>query len=83
MAKSKKQNKSLSLLKTLKLLLKSVNILYIILILAVVQISNLLLKNDNITLFLFIMISALIYTIDQNMIIVLGIPLVIISILLY
>ena len=82
MAKSKKQNKSLSLLKTLKLLLKSVNILYIILILAVVQISNLLLKNDNITLFLFIMISAMIYTIEQNMIIVLGIPLVIISILL-
>ncbi len=82
MAKSKKQNKSQSLLKTLKLLLKSVNVLYLILILAVVQICSLLLKNDNITLFLFIILSATIYTIDKNMIMVLGIPLVITSVLL-
>ena len=41
-----------------------------------------LLKNDNITLFLFIILSATIYTIDKNMIMVLGIPLVITSILL-
>lgn len=82
MAKGKKQNKSLSLIKSLKLLLSSVKILYIMLILAVAQICNLLLKNDNITLFLFIIISAIIYTIDQNMIMVLGIPLVITSVLL-
>jgi hypothetical protein len=78
-SKIKKNNKS----KNNKFMLfNSINTLYIVSILAIIHLLGLVITNDNKTLFLFIILSTLIYLYKKNMIFVLGIPLIITSLLL-
>lgn len=66
-----------------KKMMKSSLTLYGVLLLAVVNLFVLIQKQDNESLFLFLVISALVYTQTTNMISVLLIPLVFINLLLF
>lgn len=67
----------------LKKVFNSDIVLYIVFILALLNIGNLLYTNDNEGLFLFIMISFIVYTFNKNMIFVLLSSLITVNILNY
>jgi hypothetical protein len=76
MPKTKRNTSSKNMKKNIMTLLNSVNSLYIISALALIHIIGLIMSNDNKTLFLFMILSVIVYLYNTNMIYVLGIPLV-------
>ena len=64
-------------------LMKSTLVLYGVLLLAVVNLFIFVQRQDNESLFLFLVVSALVYTQTTNMITVLLIPLIFVNLLLY
>ena len=63
--------------------MKSTLVLYGVLLLAVVNLFIFVQRQDNESLFLFLVVSALVYTQTTNMITVLLIPLIFVNLLLY
>lgn len=82
MPKTKRNTSSKKSKDFIKPMFRSINTLYIISILALFHVIKLIINNDNNTLFLFMMTSALVYLYNTNMIYVLGIPLVVTCFLL-
>lgn len=82
MPKTKRNTSSKKNNNFIKSIFSSISTLYIISLLALFHVIGLIMNNDNKTLFLFIMISALVYLYNTNMIYVLGIPLVVTCFLL-
>lgn len=76
----KKNNKNML---GLHKIFNSQQILYIVFILALLNIGNLIYINDVESLFLFIMISFIIYMFNKNMILVLITPIIIVNLLIY
>lgn len=66
-----------------KKMMKSTVSLYVVLLLALVNIFVLVQKQDNESLFLFLIISTLVYTQSTNMILVLLIPLIFVNLLIF
>lgn len=58
-------------------------LLYIVFFIACINIFNLITTKNDESLFLFILISVIVYDFNKNMIFVLGIPLIIVNTLLY
>ena len=64
-------------------LLKSVPLLYFLLIVAIINILYLISKNENDSIILFLIIGLIIYLTKNNMILVLFIPIIVINLLLF
>jgi hypothetical protein len=68
---------------TMKSLLHSTLLLYIVFIIAIVEIMCLFAKRDNESIFLFIILAFIVYMHEKNMIVVLGVPVVVVSLLVF
>lgn len=81
--KNKSEKKSKKITKmSLKSIFNSVSMLYVVSLVAIVNVLSLMMKKDNESVFLFIVIAAIIYMTNKNMIMVLGIPLIIVNVLI-
>ena len=58
-------------------------VLYLVFLVTCINIFNFIITKNDESLFLFILISVIIYEFNGNMILILGIPLVIVNLLLY
>ena len=83
--KSSKSNKKTSPINKsiLNKLLNSTIILYLVFLLTCVNIFTFIITKNDESLFLFILISIIIYEFNKNMILILGIPILIVNFLLY
>tara|TARA_B100001287_G_scaffold84860_1_gene70872 strand:+ start:443 stop:1174 length:732 start_codon:yes stop_codon:yes gene_type:complete len=61
---------------------QSTNVLYIVFLLTLVTLGYYLMNYDYESIFLFIFISTIVYLFDENMIIVLGVPLVFVNVMI-
>ena len=81
---SKTSKKKLPLKKSIFYkLLNSTMVLYLVFLVTCINIFNFIITKKDESLFLFILISVIIYEFNGNMILILGIPLVIVNLLLY
>ena len=64
-------------------LLNSTMVLYLVFLVTCISIFNFIITKNDESLFLFILISIIIYEFNGNMILILGIPLGIVNLLLY
>lgn len=87
MVRSKIQKDLIKMLKNVKKVgaksMKSTVTLYAVLVLAVINLFVLINKQDNESLFLFLVISAIVYMKTNNMVIVLLVPLLTVNLLIY
>ena len=80
-SKARRKKSIMRLPSSLKQLMHSSIILFLVFVVVLMDLMSLWKSNDNESLFLFIFIALLTYTQNQNMIVVLGIPLIIVNVL--
>ena len=80
-SKARRKKSIMRLPSSLKQLMHSSIILFLVFVVVLMDLMSLWKSNDNESLFLFIFIALLTYTQNQNMIVVLGVPLIIVNVL--
>ena len=80
-SKARRKKSIMCLPSSLKQLMHSSIILFLVFVVVLMDLMSLWKSNDNESLFLFIFIALLTYTQNQNMIVVLGVPLIIVNVL--
>ena len=80
-SKARRKKSMMRLPSSLKQLMHSSIILFLVFVVVLMDLMSLWKSNDNESLFLFIFIALLTYTQNQNMIVVLGVPLIIVNVL--
>ena len=81
---AKKTSRSKNVTKmSVNSLLNSVNMLYVVSLVAILNVLSLMMKQDNESVFLFIVIAMIVYVTNKNMIMVLGIPLIVVNLLIF